>query len=174
MELLSKLGINWKLLAAQLINFAILFYVLRRFAYQPIVKMLNERSQKIEKGLRDADESRKKLAEIMEKEKEVLKEARAEARVIVAKAEEQAKKSREEIAAEARRQAENILENAKKKIAEEKNKMMAEAKEEIAELVVSAAEKIIGEKLDAGKDAELIQKSLGKRENQDAGRGNKI
>ena len=50
MELLGNLGINGKLFMAQLINFAILFFILRKFAYQPILKVLDERKDKIDKG----------------------------------------------------------------------------------------------------------------------------
>lgn len=158
MELLSNLGINGKLLVAQIINFLILLFVLYKFAYGPILKMLEERTKKIEKGLKDADESHKKLAEIVQKEKEVMAEARKEAQAIIVKAEEQAKKSKDEIAVEAKAQAEKIMQDTEKKIEDEKNKMLAEVKGEIAGLVIAATEKLIGEKVDNGKDRELINK----------------
>lgn len=160
MELLNNLGINGKLLLAQIINFLILLFVLYKFAYGPILKMLEERTDKIEKGLKDADESHKKLAEIVQKEKEVMAEARKEAQAIIVKAEEQAKKSKDGIAIEAKAQAEKIMQDTEKKIEEEKNKMLAEVKGEVAKLVVLATEKVIAEKLDVAKDKEIIEKSL--------------
>jgi len=160
MELLGNLGINGKLLIAQIINFLILLFVLYKFAYGPILKMLEERTNKIEKGLKDADESHKKLAEIVQKEKEVMAEARKEAQAIIVKAEEQAKKNKEDIITESKTQSEKILADAQKKIEEEKNKMMVEVKGEIANLVVLATEKMIGEKMDTAKDKELIEKSI--------------
>ena len=160
MELLGNLGINGKLLVAQIINFLILLFVLYKFAYGPILKMLEERTNKIEKGLKDADESHKKLAEIVQKEKEVMAEARKEAQAIIVKAEEQAKKNKEDIITESKTQSEKILADAQKKIEEEKNKMLVEVKGEIANLVVLATEKMIGEKMDTAKDKELIEKSI--------------
>lgn len=160
MELLSNLGINWKLLLAQIINFLILLFVLHRFAYKPILKMLNDRTNKIEKGLKDAEESRKKLAEIAEKEKEIIAKARKDAREILKKVEDTAKKNKEEIAIEAKNQAEKIIINAKASIESEKAKMFREVKAEVTELVVMATEKIIGEKVDAKKDKELIEQAI--------------
>ena len=160
MELLSKLGIDWKLLLAQIVNFLILLFILYRFAYKPVLKMLDDRSSKIEKGLKDAEDSQKKLQEITLKEREIIKDARVEALAILAKVEEQARKNKEEIIAEAKSSSEKVLKDAEKKIKEEKNKMVSEVKGEIAGLVVMATKKVISEKLDRGKDIELIKKAI--------------
>ncbi len=160
MELLENLGINWKLLIAQIINFLILLFVLHRFAYKPILKMLDDRTNKIEKGLKDAEETQNKLREITQKEKEILAKARTEAQEILKKTEDMAKKSKEEIAVEAKTQAEKIISDAKASIESEKTKMLREVKSEVAELVVLATEKVIREKIDSAKDRELIEKSI--------------
>ena len=88
-ELLSKLGIDWKLLIAQIINFLVLLFVLWKFAYGPILAILDKRTKKIEQGLKDAEASRKKLADSEERQKEILKMARTEGKEIVEKAREQ-------------------------------------------------------------------------------------
>ncbi|MDP1846089.1 MAG: F0F1 ATP synthase subunit B [Candidatus Moranbacteria bacterium] len=159
-ELLSKLGIDWKLLIAQIVNFLVLLFVLYKFAYGPVLAMLDKRQKKIEKGLKDADEAHKKLAESADMQKEILRKARIEAKDIVEKSYVQAEKSKSEIAAEAKTQAEKIIANAKDQIELEKNKMITEVKSEIGSLVVAAAEKIINEKIDEKKDKEIIGKSL--------------
>jgi F-type H+-transporting ATPase subunit b len=159
-ELVKTFQIEWKLVIAQLVNFGIVLFVLYKFAYGPILKTLNDRTAKIDKGLKDAEDAGKKIVEMGEKEKAVLTEARKEAQAIIAKSEEQAKKNKEEIMTEAKAQAEKAVKDAQKKIEEEKNKMMAEVKGEIAGLVMSATEKLIGEKMDSKKDSELIEKSL--------------
>jgi len=143
-----------------MVNFAIVLFVLYRFAYKPVLKTLNSRTNKIEKGLEDADAAGKKLSEIIEKEKEVLAVAKKEAREIIKSAEEQAKANAVSIVLEARNQSEKLLVSAKSQIEQEKNKMLAEVKGEIANLVVLATEKIIGEKLDKEKDKELIEKAI--------------
>jgi F-type H+-transporting ATPase subunit b len=159
-ELLTKLGIDWKLLIAQIVNFLVLLFVLWKFAYGPIIAMLEKRQKKIEKGLKDAEDAHIKLEESEERQKEILKKARTEAKVIVEKSREQAEKSKSELAVEAKIQAEKIISDAKMQIEQEKEKTIAEIKSEIGSLVVAATEKIVGEKMDSKKDAELIEKSL--------------
>jgi F-type H+-transporting ATPase subunit b len=160
MELLNNLGINGKLLIAQIINFLILLWVLHKFAYGPVIKMLDNRTKKIEKGLKDAEESHKKLAEISEKEQVVLVEARKQAQEIIKKSEESASLQAQEILASAKDQTQRMLETAQKQIEQEKAKILAEVKTEVAGLVMMATEKIIGEKMDSAKDKELINNAI--------------
>jgi F-type H+-transporting ATPase subunit b len=156
-ELLTKLGIDWKLLIAQVVNFLVLLFVLWKFAYGPILSMLEKRTRKIERGLKDAEDAGKKLEESAEKQKEILKKARVEAKDIVEKAHIQAEKIKSELAVEAKVQAEKIIVSAKAEIEQEKQKTIAEIKSEIGGLVVAATEKIIGEKIDEKKDQKLIE-----------------
>lgn len=159
-ELIKTFHIDIKLIIAQLVNFAIVLFVLKRYAYGPVLKMMEERSEKIEKGISDAENAGKKLAEITEKEKEVLVEARKQAQEIITKAEVMAVKSKEEIVVEAKAQAEKILADSAKKIEQEKNQMMQEVKGQLAALVIAATGKIIETKIDATKDADLIAKAI--------------
>ncbi len=159
-ELIKTFHIDWTLILAQLVNFAIVLFVLYKFAYGPVLKMMTDRTEKIEKGLKDSEAAHKKLAEITEKEKEVLVEARKAAQEIVAKAEAVALKNKEEIVVEAKAQAEKILSDSAKKIEQEKALMFAEIKSQVAELVVAATGKIIAEKIDTVKDADLIAKAI--------------
>ena len=159
-ELIKTFHIDWTLILAQLVNFAIVLFVLKKYAYGPMLKLMNERTEKIEKGIKDAENAGNKLKEIEEKEKAVLVEAKKAAQEIVAKAEEMAVKNKEEIVAQAKAQAEKILSDSAKKIELEKNQMMAEVKGQIAELVVAATGKIIDEKMDSEKDKEMIAKAI--------------
>ena len=158
MEVLAKLGIDWKLLLAQAVNFAVLFWVLRRYAYQPMLDFLEERSVRIEKGLQDAEAAQTKLSEMEIKEKAVLAEARVEANSIIAQAEASAKKRDAERSLETEATVKRLLEEAEVKIREEKDKVMAGAKGEIGELVMLSVEKILREKIDATKDKELLER----------------
>lgn len=159
-ELITTFHIDWKLIIAQLVNFAIVLFVLYKFAYGPMLKLMNERTEKIDKGIKNSEEAQKKLLEITEKEKTVLIEARKAAQEIVAGAEAVAVKNKEEIIIEAKNQSEKILKDAEKKIELEKNKMMQEVKAQVAELVVLATGKVIGEKIDSEKDRELVEKAI--------------
>ncbi|OGI29281.1 MAG: ATP synthase F0 subunit B [Candidatus Moranbacteria bacterium RIFOXYA12_FULL_44_15] len=164
-ELVKTFHIEANLLAAQIVNFVIVLLVLYKFAYGPILKTLNDRTKKIEKGLKDAEESQKKLQEITQKEKEVMTDAKKEAQTIIKKSEEEAKKNAEMIVAEAKNKTDKAIADAKNLIEQEKGKMLAEVKSEVAELVAAAAAKILGEKIDSEKDRELIERAI-TRENR--------
>lgn len=159
-ELIKTFHIDWKLIIAQLVNFAIVLFVLKKFAYEPVLKMMNERTNKIEKGLKDAEDAKNKVLEMESKEKEVLKEAREKAQEIIKKSEETANKNKEEIILEAKKQSEKIASEGQKKMEEERNKIMSEVKSEISGLVISATEKLISEKIDKIKDKELIEEAI--------------
>jgi F-type H+-transporting ATPase subunit b len=159
-EIIKTFHIDWKLILAQLVNFAIIFFVLKKFAYGPMMKLMSDRSEKIEKGIKDAESAHKKIIEIAEKEKVILVRARKQAQEIIARAEEVAVKSKEEIVVSAKQQSEKILADAGKTIEIEKNKMFAEVKTQVAELVIAATGKVIDEKMDSQKDKEIIEKAI--------------
>jgi len=161
-ELIKTFHIDIKLMLAQVVNFVIVLFVLYKFAYGPILKTLNDRTKKIEKGLKDAETAQKKVEEIVVKEKEVINEAKKEAQKIILEAEARGKKSQDEMVAEAKIKIDRTLEEAKNKIESEKAKMIQDVKAEISNVVVMAAEKILGEKLDNKKDQEMINKVLEK------------
>src|SRR3989344_7570422 len=152
MEALANLGIDWKLFLAQAVNFLILLFILRRYAYRPMLEFLQKRSERIEKGLKDAEAATQKLSEMGEKEKKVRKDARHEAKALIEAAETSAKKRDAERLAETELKTKRFLEEARTKIEEEKKKSIAEVKQEIAEVVTVAVEKVLREKMDTTKD----------------------
>ena len=157
MDVFAKLGVNWWLLLAQAVNFLILFLVLRRYAYRPMLEFLESRTARIDKGLVDAEAAQSKLVAMEVKEKEVLGQARTEARTIIEAAETSAKKRDAERLAETEDKMKRFLEDARLKIEEEKRKILAEAKQEIAEVVALSVEKILKEKVDGAKDKQMIE-----------------
>ena len=157
MELLQNLGIHGKLLLAQVVNFLILLWVLKKFVYVPLIKVMETRQGKIEKGLKDAEESERRLESMKEEEKRVLEKARKEAQKIIEKAEEQAKKNSEEVTKKTKEKAEQIVQEAKSEIAEEKKKILQEAKSEVAELVFLATKKVVEGEI-SKKDNQIIRK----------------
>ncbi len=163
MELFNALGLDLKILLAQFVNFAVLVFVLYRFGYKPILSFLDERNKKIAKGITNAEEARKNLKEISEKEKTVLAEARKESQEMINLAKDTAEKSKLEIMEKTQEESRKIIEAAKKKVEEEKNRAIREIKSEVAELVSLATEKVIKEKMDTEKDKKIIEDSLGER-----------
>ncbi len=158
--LIETFHIDWKLLLAQVVNFAIVVAVLYKFAYKPLLKAMNERTGKIEKGLKNAQKAQRQLEEAEKEKEEKLLLVKKEARKILEEAYSQAEKSKAEIMAETQDKALQATEKAKEQIQAEKDKMLQEAKTEIGQLVLAATEKILEEKLDAQKDKELIEKTV--------------
>lgn len=156
MEIFAKLGVDGKLLLAQAVNFAVLFWVLRRFAYRPMLEFLEKRTLRIEQGLKDALAATAKLSEMEQKEKAVLMAAHQEARTLITAAEESAKRRDAERMAETEARAKQFLAEAEAKINEEKEKALSEAKAEIAEMVSLGVEKMLKEKVDNTTDALVI------------------
>lgn len=158
MELIHALGLDWKILLAQFINFAILVFVLWKFGYKPVLNLLKERQDKISKGIEDAQKATEKLAEISEQEKQVLKEAKIEAAKIIDQAKEDGEKRKKELVAKAKEEVKQIIDQEKVKIKAERQEAMNQVKKEVADLVIVAVEKVLKEKMDEDKDQKLIRK----------------
>ena len=155
-ELFEQFGINWKLLGAQVVNFAILLFILKKFAYGPLLEMLNERRKRIAEGLAAATASKKRLAEADEEKGAILTEARKESLGIVQGAEQLAKDKVKLILSDGQKQAAGIVEEAGLRAAEEKLKMKDEFSRESASFLKSALAKIV-EKSTEALDDNLIK-----------------
>jgi F-type H+-transporting ATPase subunit b len=160
MEVLEKLGIDWKLLAAQVVNFALLFFILRRYAYRPILTFLDERKDKIDRGLRDAEEAAKRLQSAVAEKEAVLTAARADARGLVEIAEKAAKERDAKRLAETEDRVRRLLAEGEQRSQEERGRLLDEAKQELADTVVQAVEKILREKMATGADQTLVRSIL--------------
>lgn len=143
MELISKLSIDWKLLAAQIVNFFILLFVLYRFAYKPILEMLEKRSKTIEKGIHDARASEERLKEIEAMRQKMFSETEKEIGKMFEKAKADAEAVKKDLAAQAGASADDLLRRAKAQAAEEKEKMMEDVKKEVVKFIVAASGKIL-------------------------------
>lgn len=158
MELLSALGLNVQILIAQFVNFAVLLFVLWKFGYKPMLKMLEERRKKIEKGVSDAELATKKLFEAEEKEIEVISKAKREALALIDKAKKEAGEKKNEIVASAKEEIGIVINQEKEKIQAEKAELLKSVKREVSSLVMISLEKVLKEKIDGKKDEALIKK----------------
>ncbi len=143
-ELVSQLGLDWRLLLSQAANFLILLIVLRVFAYRPILNMLKERRARIEEGLTKAEESDRRLLQANEAAAARRKEADAEALAILRETESKSKELEEKLLAEAHRKEADVLANTdliiKGKAEQARREMEAEAVTLVKEALVAAVE----------------------------------
>lgn len=159
-ELLHNFGVDWKLLLAQVVNFAILFFLLKKFAYKPVLAMLRKRTEEIRQGFAMRAEAEKTLGEIEEIKTKAAQEAQEEALALVKRAEETAGQRKDEIVSDALARGEMLVAEAKQKAGKEVEKMEVAVLEE-AEVLVREGIKQVLRRIPAGeRDEELIHGAL--------------
>ncbi|CAN5365168.1 hypothetical protein BH09PAT4_BH09PAT4_05190 [soil metagenome] len=157
---LSALGVDGKAFVIQLITFLLAFWVLKRFAFKPILRVLNERHELIESGVKLGEDMRKEQVELEKKVDKALRDARKEADGIIAGAQETSRDVVREAEAKAQNKAAGILKDAEERIKSDTARARKKLEGEVVGLISDATEAIIGEKVDAKKDAQLIEKAL--------------
>ena len=156
MGLLQDLGVDGPKLIAQLINFAIVLFVLWRFAYKPVLEMLENRRQKIAESMDNAEKIKTELAETQAERDKVLAEANQKAQEMIADAKEAAQQVGEAEGQKAVKQAEEIIRKAREATDADRDQMMSELKAEIGRLVVETTAKVSGKVLTAEDQQRLI------------------
>jgi F-type H+-transporting ATPase subunit b len=153
LDALSSLGINGPFLIAQIVNFFVLLFLLQRFLFKPVVKMLESRKQRIAEGLQAAEVARREAEAERAQLQAQMDVERREAMERIASASKRGETLADEITASARQDAQRILEQAREEAGRERERILAEAQHEIAELALLAAEKVLGREL-ANRDAQ--------------------
>lgn len=157
---LGALGVDGKAFVIQLVTFVLAFLVLRRFAFQPILKVLRERRDTIESGVTLGEQMRKEHAALEDKVEKALHEARIQADSIIAGAQDTGRQAIKEAEDKAREKASGILQEAELRIGQETARARKTLEKELVGLISDATEAIIEEKVDAKKDAALIERAL--------------
>lgn len=157
---ITDIGINLPVLIAQVVSFTVLLLLLKAFIYKPVLKMLDERAEKIRVGLSAAERGVEQQAEAARAAQEQLDTARREGQGIVAQAQQVSQRLQEEARASAQQQAEALLERARSEIALERDSAISELRREFADLTIAAAEKVIGQSLDRSAHQRLIEQAL--------------
>ena len=146
-ETADTFGWNWKLFLSQVISFCIVAFLLRRFAYKPILAVLEDRRRKIEEGQLNAEKIRKELAEAEKRYQEIVAKANADAQRMIDEARESSAHVAERKQQEAMAAAEQILAKAKEAAALEHERQMQTLKRELGRLVVDTTAKVTGKVL---------------------------
>lgn len=136
MEALHTLGIDFKVIIAQIINFGLLLFLLTKFLYHPILKALEDRKKKITKSLAEAEEADLKTAMVEEEMKAKLAESKKEAAQIMDEAKTMAGKDKEKILLSATKEADRLKEAAAEHIESERQALYDEAKKRVGKLAL--------------------------------------
>ncbi|MFH1140464.1 MAG: F0F1 ATP synthase subunit B [Chloroflexota bacterium] len=157
---MDKLGFHWPSLVVYLVNFTILLGILYAVGYKPILRMLDQRSQRIRESLEQAERIQKESAERQAAMQIQLQEARREGQALIEQARQSAEQYREEERERARQQANAFVERARAGIQRERDNAIEEVRSQFADLAITAAERVIRRSLDRDAHKELIDQVL--------------
>ena len=160
MDILNQFGVQPILLAAQVVNFLILLFILKKFMYKPLLKVLDERKQKIADSLKNAEEIEKRLLEIGEREAQALLKSAKEGEKII----KEARDAGSQILEETRKEAEQIIiratEQAKQLMVQEKDNLQQSVRENVADLIFTVIQKVTGKILTQQDKKKIADESI--------------
>ena len=142
------------------ITFLVLLVVLSKFAWGPIVKMLDERARTIHEALEQAKKERTEAEKLLTEQKAAFAQAQREAADLAKRNQQEVEVLRQELTAKAKKEAEELVASARRQIGEEKSKAIAELKSYVVELAIEAAGRLVKANLDDKAQRQLVQEYL--------------
>lgn len=159
---IATLGIDFKIFLAQLVNFIIVLLVLWKWAFTPIVKLLDVRTKKIEDSMKQAELVDQRVADLEKEQHQLIARAKQEASTVLETARAEAEQRKQEMLLSAKQEVERVVAQGKEQLKIEKAQMIQEAKIELVEIAVSATKKILEETIDEKKSADLAERLIKK------------
>lgn len=167
---MGALGINLTALIVQLLAFIALVLLLRRFAYRPLLNVLDQRAERVRTSMEQADRIERQLAETEVRNQEILAEARREAQQIVVNAREIGDRQISQAREVARDEADKQLQQSLAQLRAETQTARAQLRQDYADLVIRAASRVVRQELDPQKHLQLIDSTLREADGQDNAR----
>jgi len=156
MGVLDNLGINLGYLILQILGFAIMYYVIKGYALSPILRVLEERKERIAKGLEDARQAAVARDNADAEAKKIMEEARVKADKEVQTRITAAEETANGITAKANEDAKAIITRATEEAEEERNRILSELRNQVAAISIAAANKVLAESLDENRQRQII------------------
>jgi len=160
MEIAKSFGLDPFLFGAQVINFLIIFYLLKRFLYKPVLTILKKREDTIKEGLKQAEEAKLLYEKTVEKEKDILRKAKDEAKIMIDEAKNQSLELSQKIQEDTKKQAEKILANAQNQITLETKEAEKRLTVKITELSLDFLKNSLKEMFSESQQKEVLEKAL--------------
>lgn len=145
-----------------IITFLLLFYVLAKFAWKPLLSMLEQRENLIKDSLENAEKAREELDKLNAESEAIISKARSEAQSILSEGKAAADKIKEDTITKAKDEASKIREDAQHQIQVEKDKAISDIRKEVVDISISVAEKLINKNISEQDNNTLIEESLKK------------
>ena len=156
----SPFEVNFGLFFWTWVVFALLFVLLKKYAWPAILRTTEERERAIAAQLAEAERDRAESAKLLEEHKKLLAEARSSAHQLLVDARSAADKERAHALEKTKQEQEELLDRARREIVSERDRAVAELRREAVDLSLAAASKLIGERLDTDTDRKLIERYL--------------
>jgi F-type H+-transporting ATPase subunit b len=144
-----------------IVCFFITFFVLKRYAFGPIQKMLDDRREQIRRSIEEAENAREEARRLLEEHRALMNQARGEAEQILGEARRTAQAMEQRMREETEQERQRRLEETRREIAAETARALEQIRSEVAELTLEATAIVIGKKLDSARDRELITEAIG-------------
>lgn len=161
MEILETFGLAWPKFIAQVITVLIVYFILSKYAFGPVMEMLQARRRRIEEGEANAEKMEVELAKAEEKVQSMLDEANRDAERLIAEARDSAEAVRGQKTQEAIKEAQGIIEKAREASRLEHEKTLNELKRDFGRLVIDATSKVTGKVLDDGDQKRINEETAG-------------
>ena len=160
MDILKSFGIQPTLLLAQIVNFLIILFLLSKFFYKPIIRMLEDRKKRIEQSLTNTDLIEEKLKNTQEKSTQIIKEAQKNAQDLITEAKNRAEQIIENANLEAGKSTEEGLKNAKGQIAAEKEQTVREVETHSLAIISAVIKKVMRRTISASEKNQLTKEAV--------------
>jgi F-type H+-transporting ATPase subunit b len=144
-----------------IVCFLITLWVLKRYAFGPIQKMLDDRREQIRRSIEDAETARDEARKLLEEHRELMNQARSDAEQILAEARNTAVAMEGRMREETETERQRRLEETRREIAAETARALEQIRSEVADLTLEATSIVVGKKLDSARDRELITEAIG-------------
>ncbi len=158
----GQFGVDVPSFLGQLVNFLIVFLVLWAVVYKPVLKLLKDREEKIEKSVKMADDIEIRLSAVEAERESIIKESKKEAQGIAEAATKSAEARREEVVTAAKKEVERVIAKGKLQLAEEKAEMLREMRRDIVDIAMKAATHVAQDAIDEKKSKSLSEEVVRK------------
>jgi F-type H+-transporting ATPase subunit b len=158
-DIAHDFGVTWQLLISQIVLFAIVLVALKKFAYAPVLKVLEERRQKIAEGLANAEKIKQDLASAQASAQKILNDAHSQSNRYIEEARQSAAKVLEQETQKAVAAAQDIINKARQASEAELVRMKAELRREVGRLVAATTAKVAGKVLTPDDQQRLIEEA---------------
>lgn len=160
LDILGKIGFDWRMALFNFINFVIVFWIIKRYAFEPTLKFIEERKKHAKETEENFQKAKTELTMAEHKAQGIIDDAKVEANKVIESAADNARETAEKMKDKARGEIELLVTQAKKNIEIDRQEMQEKLKHETIDLVVATTKKVLGSNVDSKVDEQLIKDSI--------------